>query len=65
MEDRKVPPDKKTSWGKRERYSFGYAVFLIGASRRGNKPPVLPGERKNFKAIPYKYPTSQYTIGAQ
>ena len=25
----KVPPDKKTSWGKRERYSFGYAVFLI------------------------------------
>lgn len=23
-----VPPDKKTSWGKRERYSFGYAVFL-------------------------------------
>ena len=25
----KVSPDKKTSWGKRERYSFGYAVFLI------------------------------------
>ncbi len=22
-----LPPDKKTSWGKRERYSFGYAVF--------------------------------------
>lgn len=28
-ERQKVPPDKKTSWGKRERYSFGYAVFLI------------------------------------
>ena len=28
-ENGKVPPDKKTSWGKRERYSFGYAVFLI------------------------------------
>lgn len=25
----KAHPDKKTSWGKRERYSFGYAVFLI------------------------------------
>ena len=22
-------PDQKTSWGKRERYSFGYAVFLM------------------------------------
>lgn len=24
-----MPPDKKTSWGKRERYSSSYAVFLI------------------------------------
>ena len=29
-----MPPDKKTSWGKRERYSFGYDILVVSALDR-------------------------------